>query len=79
VVKSVGDEVIHTFDLMGRLEGLSGELACQHITAAGSSRRIKELHRQMAACHRRRDLPGYYRLNRAIHERINRGGALIRS
>jgi DNA-binding GntR family transcriptional regulator len=25
----------------------------------------------MAACFRRRDLPGYYRLNRAIHERIN--------
>jgi DNA-binding GntR family transcriptional regulator len=25
----------------------------------------------MAACHRKRDLPGYYRLNRAIHERIN--------
>jgi DNA-binding GntR family transcriptional regulator len=25
----------------------------------------------MLACHARRDLPAYYRLNRAIHERIN--------
>ena len=26
----------------------------------------------MLACHARHDLPGYYRLNRAIHDRINR-------
>ena len=64
------DEVVHTFDVMGALEGLSGQLACQHITAVELAA-IKELHRQMAACHRKRDLPGYYRLNRAIHERIN--------
>jgi DNA-binding GntR family transcriptional regulator len=70
VVKMSRDEVVQTFDVMGALEGLSGQLACQHITAAELAA-IKELHRQMAACHRRRDLPGYYRLNRAIHERIN--------
>jgi len=70
VVKMGRDEVVHTFDVMGALEGLSGQLACQHITAAELAA-LKELHRQMAACHRKRDLPGYYRLNRAIHERIN--------
>ena len=70
VVKMGRAEVVHTFDLMGALEGLSGQLACRHITASELAA-IKELHRQMAACHRRRDLPGYYRLNRAIHERIN--------
>jgi DNA-binding GntR family transcriptional regulator len=70
VVRMSRDEVMHTFDVMGALEGLSGYLACQHMTAAELAE-IKELHRQMAACHRRRDLPGYYRLNRAIHERIN--------
>jgi DNA-binding GntR family transcriptional regulator len=70
VVKMSRDEVVQTFDVMGALEGLSGELACRHITAAELAA-IKELHRQMAACHKRRDLPGYYRLNRAIHERIN--------
>ena len=26
----------------------------------------------MLACHARHDLPGYYRLNRVIHDRINR-------
>lgn len=70
VVKMSRDEVVQTFDVMGALEGLSGQLACQHITAAELAD-IKDLHRQMAACHRRRDLSGYYRLNRAIHERIN--------
>jgi DNA-binding GntR family transcriptional regulator len=70
VVKMSRDEVVQTFEVMGALEGLSGQLACRHITAAELAG-IKALHRQMAACFRRRDLPGYYRLNRAIHERIN--------
>lgn len=64
------DEIVHTFQVMGALEGLSGELACAQITEEELAT-IRELHRQMAACHRKRDLPGYYRLNRAIHERIN--------
>jgi DNA-binding GntR family transcriptional regulator len=64
------DEVVHTFQVMGALEGLSGELACANITEEELAE-IKALHRQMAACHRKRDLPGYYRFNRAIHERIN--------
>lgn len=64
------DEIVHTFQVMGALEGLSGELACAQITEAELAE-LRELHRQMAACHRKRDLPGYYRLNRAIHERIN--------
>jgi DNA-binding GntR family transcriptional regulator len=70
VVRMSRDEVVHTFELMGALEGLSGELACRNITDAEVAE-IKALHRQMAACHRKRDLPGYYRLNRDIHERIN--------
>ncbi|MFN3565429.1 MAG: GntR family transcriptional regulator [Burkholderiaceae bacterium] len=70
VAKMSRDEVVHTFQVMGALEGLSGELACAHITEAQLAE-LRELQRRMAACHRRRDLPGYYRLNRAIHERIN--------
>lgn len=70
VAKMGRDEVVHTFQVMGALEGLSGELACANITA-DELNEIKALHTQMAACHRKRDLPGYYRLNRAIHERIN--------
>ncbi|GIL06727.1 MAG: GntR family transcriptional regulator [Betaproteobacteria bacterium] len=70
VAKMGRDEVVHAFQVMGALEGLSGELACANITEEELAE-IRELHRQMAACHRKRDLPGYYRLNRAIHERIN--------
>ncbi|HTT09952.1 MAG TPA: GntR family transcriptional regulator [Burkholderiaceae bacterium] len=70
VVKMGREEVEHTFDVMGALEGLSGQLACRHITESELAA-IRELQRRMAACHRKRDLPGYYRLNRAIHERIN--------
>ena len=33
---------------------------------------IRALTFEMLACHARRDLPGYYRFNRAIHEGINR-------
>lgn len=64
------EEIVHTFQVMGALEGLSGELACAYITAEELAQ-LRALHQQMAACHRRRDLPGYYRLNREIHERIN--------
>lgn len=70
VAKMGRDEVVHAFQVMGALEGLSGELACANVTEEELDQ-IKALHRQMAACHRKRDLPGYYRLNRAIHERIN--------
>jgi DNA-binding GntR family transcriptional regulator len=70
VAKMGRDEVVHAFQVMGALEGLSGELACANITDEELAE-IKELHRRMTACHRKRDLPGYYRLNRAIHERIN--------
>jgi DNA-binding GntR family transcriptional regulator len=70
VAKMSRDEIVHTFQVMGALEGLSGELACANITEDELAQ-IRELQRQMAACHRKRDLPGYYRLNRAIHERIN--------
>lgn len=70
VVQMSRDEVMHSFELMGALEGLSGELACRNITQEELSA-IKALHRQMSSCHRKRDLPGYYRLNREIHERIN--------
>ncbi|MCX8004973.1 MAG: GntR family transcriptional regulator, partial [Burkholderiaceae bacterium] len=64
------EEIVHTFQVMGALEGLSGELACAHITA-DELQEIEALHRQMVLFYRRRDLPGYYRINRAIHERIN--------
>ena len=58
-----------TFEIMGALEALAGELACQRVTDAEVAE-IEALTFEMMACHARRDLPEYYRLNRAIHDRI---------
>lgn len=65
------DDVRHLFELMGALEGLSGELAALRHTA-DDLREIRALHFEMLAAHARADLPAYYRLNRTIHRAINR-------
>ncbi|MCA3192379.1 MULTISPECIES: GntR family transcriptional regulator [unclassified Cupriavidus] len=64
------DMVNHLFEMMGALEAMSGELACQRITEAELNE-IRALHFEMLACHARRDLPNYYALNRRIHDAIN--------
>jgi len=63
-------EVRDTFELMSGLEAFSGELACERITAVELAE-IKALHYAMLACRAQDDLPGYYSLNRQIHDRIN--------
>ncbi len=70
VVKLSPEDVRDTFDVMGALEGLSGELACRHVTDADIAA-LRVMHEEMVAYHARRDLPNYYRINRVIHERIN--------
>jgi DNA-binding GntR family transcriptional regulator len=71
VVSLSGDDVRESFEVMSSLEALSGELACQRITDAEVAE-IKALTFEMLACHARADLPAYYRLNRRIHDQINR-------
>jgi DNA-binding GntR family transcriptional regulator len=71
VVTLSDDDIRESFEVMGALEALSGELACQHVTPDEVAE-IKALTFEMLACHARRDLPAYYRINRAIHDRINR-------
>jgi DNA-binding GntR family transcriptional regulator len=63
-------DVRESFEVMSALEALSGELACRRISDAEIAE-IKALTYEMLACHARRDLPAYYRLNRAIHDRLN--------
>jgi DNA-binding GntR family transcriptional regulator len=63
-------DVTQLFEVMAALEGLSGELAAKLHTKKQLDE-IKALHFEMLAAHIRRDLPNYYRLNRAIHEAIN--------
>jgi DNA-binding GntR family transcriptional regulator len=63
-------EIEQTFEVMGALEGLSGDLACAR-AQDGEIAEVRALHFEMLAAHARRDLPGYYKLNHAIHDRIN--------
>ncbi|SHF83611.1 transcriptional regulator, GntR family [Modicisalibacter ilicicola DSM 19980] len=58
-----------TYDLMAALEGLSGELACQHISDEGIAR-ICALHEKMLQHYRDRELAEYFQVNRQIHESI---------
>jgi DNA-binding GntR family transcriptional regulator len=63
-------EIEHTFEVMGALEGLSGELACARALDSEIAE-VRALHFEMLAAHARRDLPAYYKLNHAIHDRMN--------
>jgi DNA-binding GntR family transcriptional regulator len=63
-------DVLHTFEVMAGLEGMSGELAAQRISDAELAE-IRAMHYEMMACHARRDLSGYYAINSRIHAAIN--------
>ena len=78
VVEMSAADIAQTFDVMGALEGLSGQLACAHIDDDGVTE-LKAMHFEMLAAHARRDLPAYYRLNHAIHDGINKaaGNAVL--
>jgi DNA-binding GntR family transcriptional regulator len=69
-VKLTEADVMHSFEVLAALEGLSGELAAQRIGEAEVAE-LQALHFEMMACHARRDLSGYYRLNARIHGAIN--------
>ena len=69
VVAMGADDVRQAFDVMGALEGLAGELACERVTVADLVE-LRALQAEMEAAHARHDLPTYYRINRAIHERM---------
>ena len=64
------DYVLHTFEVMAGLEGMSGELAAQRISDAELAE-IRAMQYEMMACYTRRDLSGYYRINSQIHAAIN--------
>ena len=68
VALSVRD-IRELFEVMGTLEAFAGELACRRIGDADVAE-LKALTFEMLACHARSDLPAYYRINRAIHDRI---------
>lgn len=73
-VKLSEADVMHSFELLAELEGLAGELAAARITEAARDE-LRAKHFEMMACHARRDLSGYYRLNALIHAGINTAAA----
>jgi DNA-binding GntR family transcriptional regulator len=67
-------DVRHSFELLALLEGHAGELAATRISDAARDE-LRAKHFEMLACHARRDLSGYYRLNALIHESISAAAA----
>ena len=63
-------DVMHAFELLATLEGMSGELAAQRVTDVERAE-IRALHYEMRAAYERRDLSAYYRINARIHRAIN--------
>jgi DNA-binding GntR family transcriptional regulator len=69
VTALTSEGVQYVFEVIGALEALAGELACQRISAAQLAE-IRALHYEMLMHHSRRELPGYFRCNQQIHEKI---------
>ena len=74
VVYSMGvDEVLDTFQVIGALDALAGELAVARMTQADLST-IERLHERMRERFEAGDLLGYFKLNQEIHRRLIRAG-----
>ena len=70
VVALSRDDIRHAFELMAALEGLAGELAAARVTDDDLTE-LRVLQAEMEAAHARHDLPAYYAINRAIHDRLS--------
>lgn len=62
-------ELADAFPVMGALEALSGEIACQRITDEQIAH-IRSLHERMIDHWKHGELQPYFRVNQAIHEEI---------
>jgi len=69
VAKLTLADLDEAFPIMGALEALSGELACQHITDAELAR-LRELHERMVRKYEAGALRDYFKLNEQIHQLI---------
>jgi DNA-binding GntR family transcriptional regulator len=69
VSKVTVEELEQVFPVMGALEGLSGELACERITDEEIAE-IRKIHEAMVKHYKGRDLVRYFETNQAIHEAI---------
>ncbi len=73
-------EITESLTVIGALEGLAAQLACNRITDDQIAE-VTALHYQMVAHYLRRDLPAYFRANQAIHQAIVKasGNAVLAS
>ncbi len=62
-------ELADVFPVMGALEALAGEIACQHVTD-GELQRVRTLHEAMVEHWQAGELQPYFRCNRQIHDAI---------
>ena len=69
VARLTAEDVDQMFPIMGALEALSGELACQNLTEDQFAE-IQALHYQMVLHYTRRELKPYFQVNQEIHEKI---------
>lgn len=63
------DTLQHTLEVMSALEGLSGELACAHISESELAD-VEALHYQMLAYYKNSNMAEYLLANQKIHEAI---------
>lgn len=64
------DDISNTFELLGALEGLAGELAAQRISSEELAE-LTALQHEMQAAFERRDLPAYYQFNAKAHDLLS--------
>ena len=69
VNKITPQDIDEVFPVMGALEAVAGEAACQKITEEGIAE-IRAFHYQMALHHTRGERLEYFQLNQLIHEKI---------
>ncbi|MBT3358514.1 MAG: GntR family transcriptional regulator [Rhodospirillales bacterium] len=69
VASFTSEDLDETFPIMGALEALSGEIACQQITDTEIAE-IRALHYQMVMHFQKGELHEYFQINKAIHENI---------
>jgi DNA-binding GntR family transcriptional regulator len=69
VNKITPQDIDEVFPVMGALEAVAGEAACQKISEEGIAD-IRACHYQIALHHTRRERIEYFQLNQLIHEKI---------
>jgi len=69
VARITSDEINELFPIMGALEALAGELACDRIDDPAVAR-IRKMHDAMVGHYRRGEAGPYIKLNRDIHDAL---------